>query len=125
MARPDGAGAGRVPAAASCPDPNPTQPPRARTTLTPPTSPRPSRRYDDDGDEELLKLLPFLERVAHAGVADVRPHIQRRYRLRSLVEAAADPDAELYQHHYQQQGQQQAQAEQAEAPQAATEAAAP
>jgi len=33
-------------------------------------------RYDDDADEELLKLIPFLEKVAH--VNDVRPHIQVR-----------------------------------------------
>jgi hypothetical protein len=52
-------------------------------------------RYDDDGDQELLKLIPFLEQVAHA--EDVRPHIQRRYRLRSLVDAAADPDTQAYQ----------------------------
>jgi hypothetical protein len=36
----------------------------------------PACRYDDDGDEELLKLIPFLEKVA--STEDVRPHIQVR-----------------------------------------------
>lgn len=113
---------------------------------SPPPLPSSSIRYDDDGDEELLKLIPFLERVA--GAEDVRPHIQarparlccccstvaatlhdgcccllpsllpalqrrltrasppaslplvqKRYRLRSLVEAAADPDQQYLQYH--------------------------
>lgn len=46
-------------------------------------------RYDDDEDEELLRLLPFLESVAH--VDDVRPAIQSRFRLREVVEAVQDP----------------------------------
>jgi CTD small phosphatase-like protein 2 len=94
--------------------------------------------FDDDGDEELLKLIPFLEKVVHA--EDVRPHIQvgaaaggnlagaaasrrpaastarlpvgslnpcpaapcllrplqKRFRLRSLVEAAVDPELAHY-----------------------------
>ncbi|KAL6783648.1 hypothetical protein ACKKBF_B05285 [Auxenochlorella protothecoides x Auxenochlorella symbiontica] len=45
--------------------------------------------YDDDEDEELLRLLPFLESVAH--VDDVRPAIQSRFRLREVVEAVQDP----------------------------------
>ena len=49
----------------------------------------PACRYDDDGDEELLRLLPFLERLA--GAEDVRPHIQAQFRLRALVEATPDP----------------------------------
>ena len=69
----------------------------ARPALPPTHTPAalPPCRYDDDGDQELLKLIPFLEQVAHA--EDVRPHIQRRYRLRSLVDAAADPDTQAYQ----------------------------
>ena len=42
--------------------------------------------YDDDSDEELLKLLPFLESVAMA--SDVRPLIRDTFKLRELVKAA-------------------------------------
>lgn len=42
--------------------------------------------YDDDTDDELLRLLPFLESLVD--VDDVRPHIQRRYRLSELVQQA-------------------------------------
>eukprot|EP00887_Chlorella_sp_A99_P003963 scaffold11.g3963.t1 len=45
--------------------------------------------YDDDGDEELLKLLPFLEEAARAD--DVRPLVRRRFGLRALVDAAPEP----------------------------------
>jgi CTD small phosphatase-like protein 2 len=45
--------------------------------------------YDDGNDDELLKLLPFLEAVA--GADDVRPHIQSRYNLRKIVEGAPSP----------------------------------
>lgn len=42
--------------------------------------------YDDDDDEELLRLLPFLEVLATAD--DVRPHIEARFGLRRLVASA-------------------------------------
>jgi len=42
--------------------------------------------YDDAGDTELLKLLPFLEGLVHAD--DVRPAIARRFRMRELIERA-------------------------------------
>jgi hypothetical protein len=47
------------------------------------------RRYDDDADEELLRLLPFLDSLA--GADDVRPHIQAHFKLRQLVESTPDP----------------------------------
>jgi CTD small phosphatase-like protein 2 len=42
--------------------------------------------YDDGEDMELLRLLPFLEDLAH--VDDVRPHLGRKYGLKDLVSAA-------------------------------------
>lgn len=44
--------------------------------------------YDDDSDQELLRLLPFLEEIAH--VDDVRPHISNKFGLKNRVEAAPD-----------------------------------
>jgi CTD small phosphatase-like protein 2 len=44
--------------------------------------------YDDDSDQELLRLLPFLEAVAHAD--DVRPAIRAHFQLRAVVDAAAE-----------------------------------
>lgn len=60
--------------------------------------------YDDDADDELLKLQPFLEQMAHA--QDVRPHIQKRFRLRRLVEAAPDPEQQYLLQQAQQLAQQ-------------------
>jgi CTD small phosphatase-like protein 2 len=45
--------------------------------------------YDDNEDTELLKMIPFLEEVAAA--TDVRPHIQKTFRLKELVDAAPVP----------------------------------
>jgi hypothetical protein len=42
--------------------------------------------YDDDSDEELLRVLPFLESLVD--VEDVRPLIQQRFRMRELIEKA-------------------------------------
>ncbi|KAF5836684.1 HAD-like domain-containing protein [Dunaliella salina] len=42
--------------------------------------------YSDDGDEELLRMLPFLEALAEA--EDVRPAISARFRLRELIDGA-------------------------------------
>lgn len=39
--------------------------------------------FDDEHDEELLKLLPFLERLAVAD--DVRPLIREQFKLHELV----------------------------------------
>lgn len=47
--------------------------------------------YDDDEDEELLKLLPFLEAAAQA--PDVRPLIREKFRLPELIEALPDPSS--------------------------------
>ncbi|GLC42070.1 hypothetical protein PLESTM_001282700 [Pleodorina starrii] len=44
--------------------------------------------YDDDADTELLRLLPFLESLAGAEVADVRPRIRSQFRLRELIDRA-------------------------------------
>ncbi|KDD72645.1 NLI interacting factor-like phosphatase, partial [Helicosporidium sp. ATCC 50920] len=43
--------------------------------------------FDDDRDEALLALLPFLESLADA--EDVRPKISERWQVRALVAAAA------------------------------------
>jgi CTD small phosphatase-like protein 2 len=45
--------------------------------------------YDDDGDTELLRLLPFLESVARAD--DVRPAIRAHFQLRKAVDASEEP----------------------------------
>ncbi|KAL6762769.1 HAD-like domain-containing protein [Haematococcus lacustris] len=42
--------------------------------------------YDDEADEELLKMLPFLEGLVDA--EDVRLPIQRKFRMRELIEKA-------------------------------------
>jgi len=42
--------------------------------------------YNDEGDEELLRMLPFLETLAEA--EDVRPVISERFRMRELIENA-------------------------------------
>ena len=42
--------------------------------------------YDNVKDQELTRLLPFLESLVD--VDDVRPHIQRKFRLRELIARA-------------------------------------
>ena len=44
--------------------------------------------YDDEGDAELLRLLPFLERLAAAECTDVRPVIANAFKLHQLVARA-------------------------------------
>ena len=44
--------------------------------------------FDDEDDTELLKLLPFLEKLS--GVADVRPHIRESFGVGDLVRRAAE-----------------------------------
>ena len=45
--------------------------------------------YDDEDDVELLRLLPFLEELAH--VDDVRPYLGDRFGLKQLVESRPFP----------------------------------
>jgi TFIIF-interacting CTD phosphatase-like protein len=42
-------------------------------------------RYDDEKDNELLKLLPFLKLLSGEEVEDVRPLIASKYRLKELI----------------------------------------
>lgn len=45
--------------------------------------------FDDQADQELLRLLPFLESLV--GVEDVRPFIAKKYNLREKIAAAVYP----------------------------------
>lgn len=45
--------------------------------------------FDDQNDEELLHLIPFLEELANAH--DVRPLIRERYKLYEKVNALRKP----------------------------------
>ena len=51
--------------------------------------------YDDEKDEELLHLLPFLESLVDA--EDVRPLVSREYQLHERVVQARDYDDEARQ----------------------------
>lgn len=42
--------------------------------------------FDDDEDDELLKLLPFLESLLH--VKDVRPIVSKQFRIQDRINAA-------------------------------------
>ncbi|RLN52663.1 hypothetical protein BBJ28_00007172 [Nothophytophthora sp. Chile5] len=44
--------------------------------------------YDDEGDAELLNLLPFLESLVD--VDDVRPIVEKQFQLQKLIDAAPD-----------------------------------
>lgn len=44
--------------------------------------------YDDEADEELLNLLPFLETLVDAD--DVRPIVERQFQLQQLIDATPD-----------------------------------
>eukprot|EP00824_Muranothrix_gubernata_P004590 TRINITY_DN1583_c0_g1_i1.p1 TRINITY_DN1583_c0_g1~~TRINITY_DN1583_c0_g1_i1.p1 ORF type:complete len:457 (+),score=77.49 TRINITY_DN1583_c0_g1_i1:73-1443(+) len=46
--------------------------------------------FDDEGDQELVRLLPLLERVA--SVPDVRPLLRAEYRLHALVWGSDNED---------------------------------
>ncbi|KAI6178580.1 CTD small phosphatase-like protein 2 [Aphelenchoides besseyi] len=41
--------------------------------------------FMEEGDDELLKLIPFLERLRNEVKDDVRPYIRERYRLNELL----------------------------------------
>lgn len=45
--------------------------------------------FDDRSDQELLRLLPFLESLA--GVEDVRPLIVQKFNIREKIAAAVYP----------------------------------
>ncbi|RLN58588.1 hypothetical protein BBJ29_005493 [Phytophthora kernoviae] len=44
--------------------------------------------YDDEGDAELLNLLPFLEGLV--GVDDVRPIVEKQFQIQKLIDATPD-----------------------------------
>ena len=44
--------------------------------------------FDDDKDRELIKLVPFLRKLSSATCEDVRPHIQKRFKLHQRVQRA-------------------------------------
>ncbi|OQR87185.1 nuclear LIM factor interactor-interacting protein hyphal form [Achlya hypogyna] len=48
--------------------------------------------FSDDGDDELLKLLPFLQSLVHA--EDVRPIVANQFQIQRLIDAAQMDDAE-------------------------------
>lgn len=41
--------------------------------------------HDDVDDEELLHLLPFLETLAQDNVGDIRPLLEKKFGLTSLI----------------------------------------
>lgn len=44
--------------------------------------------YDDEGDDELLNLLPFLESLVD--VDDVRPIVEKQFQIQKLIDATPD-----------------------------------
>lgn len=46
--------------------------------------------YEDESDDELLNLLPFLESLVD--VDDVRPIVEKQFQIQKLIDATPDDE---------------------------------